>query len=60
LCVEPHQNITSTLSYFPNYLFCHIEETIFVKVGNIFDFIALWWSEIAWFGHLVLYWSDII
>jgi len=35
---------------------CHIlarEEAIFVKILDIFEFFASWWSEVAWFGQFV-------
>jgi len=58
LCIQPDQNVTVTLSYPPSYLILSntsIEKELFlVKILDIFEFFASWWSKVAWFGQFVV------
>jgi len=41
----------------PFMLFCHIltrKGAIFVKILDIFEFFASYWSEVAWFDQVVV------
>jgi len=41
----------------PVIQFCRIlarEGAIFVKILDIFEFFASWWSEVTWFGQFVV------